>query len=130
MTARLTADPETQTIPSGNTVTNLRVVTNNYYNKKENPVFVDVKAWGPMGESCQKYIKKGDQVTISGRLDMDSWEKEGEKRSKLYITADAVVFGSKVQADSQGEERTPAKKILAKAPSKPAPKEEEEDVPF
>jgi single-strand DNA-binding protein len=58
--------------------------------------YVDVEAWGKLGENCQKYLTKGRQALVDGRLVQDTWEKDGKTNSKLYVKADNVQFlGSK-----------------------------------
>ena len=97
MAGRLTRDPETTTLPSGNTVTNLGFVTNRVFKdkdggKQEEATFVDVKAWGGSGAQISKYLTKGSPIFIEGRLTLETWESSGEKRSKLVVTLENYKF--------------------------------------
>lgn len=100
---RLTRDPETRTTPGGATVTSLGLAVNRTYTRRdsgekvEETCFVDVEAWGRTGETIARYMKKGRQIFIEGRLKFDSWERDGQRRSKLSVTAETFQF-----IDSQG----------------------------
>ena len=65
--------------------------------KVEETCFVDVEAWGRTGETIARYMKKGRQIFVEGRLKFDSWERDGQRRSKLSVTAESFQF-----IDSQG----------------------------
>ena len=105
---RLTRDPETRHIQSGMSVTNFGLAINRSYRKKdseemvEETTFVDVEAWGKAGETFAKYMKKGRQAYIEGRLKFDSWEKDGQKRSKLLVVMDEFQFLDSGQGGGQG----------------------------
>ena len=95
---RLTRDPETRHTAGGNSVTNFGLAINRSYRKKdsdelvEETTFVDVEAWGKTGETFARYMKKGSQAYVEGRLKLDSWEKDGQKRSKLLIVMEEFQF--------------------------------------
>ena len=94
---RLTRDPETRYIPSGAAVTEFGFAVNRYYTvngeRKEDTCFLDVSAWGRLGEQVRNYLKKGSQAFIEGHLVFSEWQtQEGQKRTKLRITADTVQF--------------------------------------
>jgi len=95
---RLTRDPETRHTAGGNSVTNFGLAVNRTYRKKdsdervEETTFVDVEAWGQAGETFARYMKKGRQFYIEGRLKLDTWEKDGQKRSKLSVVMEEFQF--------------------------------------
>ena len=95
---RLTRDPETRHTAGGNSVTNFGLAVNRSYRKKESDelieetTFVDVEAWGKTGETFARYMKKGSQAYVEGRLKLDSWEKDGQKRSKLLLVMEEFQF--------------------------------------
>ena len=93
----LTRDPELRQIPSGQSVCSFSLALNRSYkgsdgNWQEATDFVDVVAWGPLGERVAQYVTKGRPVLVSGRLQSRSWEQEGQKRSKLEVVAQDVTF--------------------------------------
>jgi single-strand DNA-binding protein len=101
----LTRDPETRqageySITALGVAVNERVKQNGEYVERAN--YLDVDVWGKMGENCAKYLGKGRQVAIDGRLRWESWEKDGQKRSKVKIVADNVQFlGAKADAEAK-----------------------------
>jgi single-strand DNA-binding protein len=61
-----------------------------------------ITVWGKQAESCQKYLAKGRQVYVEGRIRTSSYEDEnGVKKYSTEIVAEIVQFlGSK--ADNEG----------------------------
>lgn len=72
---------------------------------KEEVVFIDVECWGRTAELAGKYLAKGRNVHIEGRLKQDVWEDktDGKKRSKLKVVADTVNFIDSEKRDGQKE---------------------------
>ena len=105
----LTRDPKLRTIPSGSTVADMGLATNERYRNKagesvENTCFVDVVAWGRQAESCGKYLEKGSAVLVEGRLQLDQWQTgDGQKRSRLRVKADSVRFMGRAHRPEQGD---------------------------
>ena len=100
---RLTRDPETRSTGGGSSVVQLGLAVNRTYTRRdsgervEETCFVDVEAWGRTGETIARYMKKGRQIFIEGRLKFDSWERDGQRRSKLSVVCENFQF-----IDSQG----------------------------
>jgi single-strand DNA-binding protein len=93
----LTRDPDLRQIPSGQSVCSFSLALNRSYkgadgNWQEVTDYVDVVAWGPLGERVAQYVTKGRPVLVSGRLQSQSWEKDGQKRSKVEVVANDVTF--------------------------------------
>lgn len=87
----LTRDPVSRDTKGG-TVCDLGVAINESYTdkagvRKESTVYVDVVVWGKTAEFCANNLRKGAQVVVEGKLQLDQWEKDGEKRSKLKVNA-------------------------------------------
>lgn len=105
----LTKDPEVKKTPSGVDVAHMRLAISEQYRdrqtgaSKETVCFVDVSAWDKQAENCGKYLLKGSQVLVEGRLSYDEWKTQsGESRSKLSVRADKVQFlGAKKARDGQ-----------------------------
>ena len=102
----LTRDPELRTIPSGQSVCSFSLALNRSYKNadgewQETTDYVDVTAWGALGERVAQYVTKGRPVLVSGRLQSRSWEQDGQKRSKVEVVAQDVTFlGSRGSSDS------------------------------
>lgn len=55
--------------------------------------FFNIIAWNKLAENISKYLSKGNQVAISGRLETRSWDDEkGQKRYATEIIAEEVDF--------------------------------------
>ncbi len=93
----LTRDPDLRQIPSGQSVCSFSLALNRSYkgsdgNWQEATDYVDVVAWGPLGERVAQYVTKGRPVLVSGRLQSRQWEQDGVKRNKLEVIANDVTF--------------------------------------
>lgn len=93
----LTRDPELRQTPNGQSVCSFSLALNRSYKGsdgewQEATDYVDVVAWGPLGERVAQYVTKGRPVLVNGRLQSRSWEQEGQKRSKVEVNAQDVTF--------------------------------------
>ncbi len=89
---RLGKDPEGKFTPTGKKVANFSVAISNHWKTKEGEAkeyteWVNVEAWGRLGEICQEYLKKGSLVFIEGRLKTDRYEEKGESRYFTKVVA-------------------------------------------
>ena len=95
---RLTWDPELRHTSKGTAVTDIGLAVSGVYNnsdgqQEEEAAFVTVTFWGRMAEVIYKYMDKGRQLFVEGRLKFDTWDnKEGQKRSKLSVVAYGFQF--------------------------------------
>ncbi|MGE4132439.1 MAG: single-stranded DNA-binding protein [Bdellovibrionales bacterium] len=95
---RLGADPEVKTITGGNNVARLSVATSENWTdregqKQERTEWHRIVVWGKLAELCGKYLSKGRQVYVEGRLQTRSWEdQQGQKRYATEIVANTVQF--------------------------------------
>jgi len=92
---RLGKDPEGKFTPTGKKVTHFSVAISNRWKSKEGEAkeyteWVNVEAWGRLGEVCQEYLKKGSLVFIEGRLKTDRYEDKGETRYFTKVVALAM----------------------------------------
>ena len=97
----LTADPETRTTPSGQSVTSFSLAVNRTWNdaqgqRQEETSFINCTAWGQRGETIAKYVQKGRQLLVSGRLQQRSWDDKetGKKRSTIDVIVEEFSFVS------------------------------------
>jgi len=102
---RLGKDPETRTIATGKKVAHFSLAVSERWKSaqgenKENTEWVNVEAWGRLGEICQQYLHKGKLIYLEGRLKTDKYEdKSGETK---YFTK--VVATSMQMLDRKPEE--------------------------
>lgn len=79
---------DVRTIPSGAMVAEVRLAVNRpTKDAMGNPVtdWITCQFWDKNAERLSEFVKKGDLISVSGSLRVDSWEKEGEKRSKVFV---------------------------------------------
>lgn len=99
----LTRDPELRATPGGQNVCSFSLALNRSYKDssgewQEATDYIDITAWGPLGERVAQYLAKGRRCLVQGRLQSRSWEQEGQKRSKVEVLASDVTF-----LDGRGE---------------------------
>ena len=103
----LTRDPELRRTAGGTAITKLSLAVSEQYKNKagenvETTCYVDIDAWGRLGENCAQYLAKGSPVLVQGKLQFEQWEaKDGTKRSKLSLRATDVQFLGKAPGASQ-----------------------------
>ena len=92
LTGRLTRDPEMRALASGKHVTQFSVATTEYAgNGKERPEFHNIVTWDRLAEVCGRYLGKGQQVSIEGRIQTRTWDDEkGLRHWKTEIVATTV----------------------------------------
>src|SRR5689334_11089307 len=93
----LTRDPELRNTPNGQSVCSFSLALNRSYKDasgewQEATDYIDIVAWGPLGEKVAQYLHKGRRCLVQGRLQSRSWEQEGVKRSKVEVLASDVTF--------------------------------------
>jgi single-strand DNA-binding protein len=124
----LTRDPELRYTPSGTPICEFGIAVNRSYQTREGEqrdesCFVDVSMWGKRGVAISEYFKKGSQIFIEGRLQLDTWETAEGRRSKLRVVAENFEFvgpsGGQRQK-SQGGAQPPEK---GHKPAPPATKD-------
>lgn len=112
---RLGKDPELRRTKSDKAVCSFSVATTTYGNssgeKKESTEWSNVVCWEKTAENAAKYLSKGKQVLVEGRLQTRSWEdKQGQKKYTTEIIAHNVQFvGGGRQDQSQESRPAPAK---------------------
>ncbi|MFZ3229400.1 MAG: single-stranded DNA-binding protein [Pseudobdellovibrio sp.] len=101
---RLGQDPEMKAVGQGATVTRISVATSENWvdksgQKQERTEWHRVVVWGKLAEICGKYLSKGRQVYVEGKLQTRSWEDNGQKKYSTEIVASTVQFlGSNAEA--------------------------------
>jgi single-strand DNA-binding protein len=114
---RLGRDPEIRYTESGQAVCNFSVATSERWKdkdgeKKESTEWHRIVVWGKNAENCSKYLAKGRQVYLEGRIQTREWkDKDDNPRSTTEINAQTVQF----LGDGEKRESAPPK---------------DEDIPF
>lgn len=94
---RLTKDVELRYTQVTNTaVASFTLAVDRKFTKSDNEKqtdFFNVIAWNKLAENISKYLSKGKQVAISGRLETRSWNDEsGQKHNTIEIIAEEASF--------------------------------------
>ena len=93
---RLTRDPELRYTPNGAAVCSFtlavdRPFTNQGGNREAD--FINIVVWNKQGENCAKYLSKGRQAAVEGRLQIHSYDgNDGQRRYVTEVIADRVEF--------------------------------------
>lgn len=103
---RLGKDPESRSTQSGSSVTNFSLACSDDYKDKnsgakvEQTNWINVVAFGRLGEICGEYLKKGSRAYISGKQVTRKWQdNEGNDRYSTEIIANEMIM-----LDSKGEQ--------------------------
>lgn len=86
---RLTKDVESSKTQNGNSVAKFTVAVNGYNDTTD---FINCVAWNKLADIVNMYCKKGDLVTVEGRISVRNYENQQGQR--IYITE---VVASNVQ---------------------------------
>jgi single-strand DNA-binding protein len=95
---RLGRAPESHFTPTGKKVAHFSMAVSNQWNgddgeMKEYTEWVNIEAWGRLGEVSQEYLKKGSLVFLEGRLKTEKYEdKDNETKYFTKVVALSVQF--------------------------------------
>lgn len=109
----LTRDPEVRATSGGQSVCRFSLALNRQWKDQsgqpqEAVDYIDIVAWGALGDRVAQYCQKGKPVLVNGRISSSSWEQDGQKRTKVEVVAQDVTFlGSAGGAGGSYEESTP-----------------------
>src|SRR5258706_2845949 len=98
LVGNLGADPDMRYTPSGQGVCELRLATSESWNDKngqrqERTEWHRIVVWGKRAEVCSKYLSKGRQVYVEGRIQTRTYDdKDGNKRYITEVIAQDVQF--------------------------------------
>ncbi|MGF1557343.1 single-stranded DNA-binding protein [Paucihalobacter sp.] len=98
---RLGQDPEIVNLESGKKLAKFSMATNDIYTnakgeKVENTEWHNVVAWGKVAEIIEKYVNKGQEIAVEGKLTTRSWDdKEGNKRYTTEVVCNEMLLLSK-----------------------------------
>ncbi|MFC1743325.1 single-stranded DNA-binding protein [Candidatus Riflebacteria bacterium] len=135
---RLTRDPEMRFTSSGQAMCKFDLAVNRPFKSsdgewREEVTYIPIVVWGKQAESCDRYLKKGSQTAVHGRITIRSYEdREGIKRKATQIDAQRVEFlGSRSDSASYGSgSHREDSGNYPPAQNNQAREETEEDIPF
>ena len=137
---RVGKDPESVSFENGGSIAKFSMATSEKYTSKSTGELVESTEWhsvvvgGKLAEVVMKYVKKGSQLYVEGKIKTRQFEtKAGEKR---FFTEVHIGYGGTMQMlDSKpkyepgaGQQSQPAAKV---EPQQPEPEPEDgDDLPF
>lgn len=131
---RLTKDPEVRYSQGAQPLAIARytLAVNRRFKKQGEPDadFIPCVAFGKQGEFAEKYLHKGQQISVVGRLQVRNWEdNEGHKRTTTEVIVEEQYF-------AESKEKTSNEAVKEKKPIEkeegfyPIDDEEFSDLPF
>jgi len=91
LVGNLGSDPEVRTTPGGQRVANFRLATSRSWNnqegqRQEKTEWHSIVVWGKQAEIAERYLQKGKQIFLEGRLETRSWQdKDGQTKYKTEV---------------------------------------------
>jgi single-strand DNA-binding protein len=91
-------DPDLRYTQSGQAVANFSLACSEKFKGKdgqpqERTGWIKVTTWGPLAENCQKYLKKGRQAYVEGKIQTRQYQdKQGVTKSVTEVVAHTVKF--------------------------------------
>lgn len=130
LVGNLGKDPEVKTLPNGDKVANFSIATSETWKdkqgqKQERTVWHNIVCWCGLAEVVEKYVKKGDRVLVTGRIDNRSYDKQDG--TKGYIS-EIVVDNLRMLGGKRGEGESSSHGNSSDGSAPPPPPED--DLPF
>ncbi len=102
-------DPEMRYLASGQSVTSFSIASNRRYTtasgeQRDETEWFNVSAFGRLGETCNQYLTKGQQIYVEGRLSSRTYQgNDGQTRFSNDITlTDMQMLGRRSEMDAGG----------------------------
>lgn len=102
---RLTKDPGLSYTQGGKAVCKFTLAVDRPYNGESKEAdFINIVVWNKAGENAAKYLAKGRQTAVEGRLQIRSYDgNDGKKRYITEVIADRVEFIGSTSAKHEDE---------------------------
>lgn len=98
---RLVRDPEIKQTSSGISIANFTLAMDRSFGDEKKTDFIPVVAFNGTADTIGKYVRKGQQLLVSGQLQQKSWEdKDGNKHSSFEVFAQEFSFCETKASDS------------------------------
>jgi len=133
LVGNLGRDPEVRTLENGAKVANFTLATSESYKNREGQRVTttewhNVVLWRGLADIAERFLKKGNQVYIEGKIKTRSWEdKDGVKRYTTEILGDNLtMLGGRRDAEEGDSTPTPTQETTPEAKVS----DEKDDLPF
>lgn len=128
LVGRMGKDAEIRVVESGRKVASFTLATSEVYkdksgNKKEETQWHNIVFWGPIADAIEKYLKKGSQIYVQGKVRYRSYEdKEGVKKYTTEVIGQSMSMLGGGGKQSEAPEAVNAEVISGES--------EDYDLPF
>ena len=144
LVGNLGKDPEVRHLDNGRAVANFSMATSETYKNRQGERVTttewhNIVLWTPLAEVAEKFLKKGSQVYIEGKLTTRSWDdQEGNKRYTTEVVArEMKMLGSSqgmplARESNQGADltNTVSPETSTQSPAPSIPEDDTDDLPF
>lgn len=127
-------DPEIRNLESGAKVASFSLATNRSYKgqdgkRVEETEWHNIVLWGNLADLAEKFLAKGRQVFIEGRIKTRQWDdKDGVKRYTTEIVGENMTFvGGREQREDNGPEQDSG---VSQPSAGAAMPDDNDDLPF
>jgi single-strand DNA-binding protein len=106
---RLCADPELRYTNNGTAVANFTLAVDRRFSKEKQADFINIVVWKAQAENCAKYIAKGSQVAVEGRIQTRKYQdRDGNNRTAFEVVANSVQFLSRMRQPGEDVDQVAA----------------------
>lgn len=139
LVGNLGKDPEVRHLENGTAVANFPIATSESYkdkagNRVDQTEWHNIVVWRGLAEVAEKFLKKGSQIYVEGKLRTRSWDDQnGNKRYTTEIVADNfTMLGGRNQGEDGGQpyQAPQASQPQNNTTQNSAPVDEADDLPF
>jgi len=129
---RLGKDPEAKHLPNGELVTNFSLAIGSSFtnkisgDKRESVMWLNIVCFRAVADIANKYLIKGDQVYVSGKLSIRKWQdKTGADKWTTEIVANNIQM-----LNTKKKESNEPQKTLSQRMEENKPEELNDKIPF
>lgn len=137
LVGNLGKDPEVRHLENGASVANFSIATSESYkdkngNRQEQTEWHNVVLWRGLAEIAEKYLRKGSQIYVEGKLRTRSWQdKDGNTRYTTEVVGDQMtMLGSKSSGGNEAPAPSAANEPAKKKGSADISSDDADDLPF
>ncbi|MBO3699820.1 single-stranded DNA-binding protein [Roseivirga sp. E12] len=139
LVGNLGKDPEVRHLDNGRAVANFSLATSETYKNKQgervtNTEWHNVVLWTPLAEIAERFLKKGGQVYIEGKLTTRSWDdQDGNKRYTTEVVGrELTLLGGRPEGGggAAAPQGNAAANPAVESPVSSIPEDDTDDLPF
>ena len=110
-----------------NKVANFALATTEKFKDREETEWHNVAVWGKLADVIEKYVDKGSQLYVEGRIKTEKYTKDGQDKYITRIVASAIQLLGKKETQTEQPAQTQPRTT---SPLPPAGEPDDNDLPF